>query len=715
MDITYYKKYEPIFGSWKIVREIGEGSFGKVFEIEREDFGYTYKSALKAITIPQSESELESILDAGMDIGSAATYCQGIVKELNEEFRLMSKLKGNSNVVSYEDHVVNEHTDGIGWDILIRMELLTPLMKYIRSNPLNRDGIIQMGIDICKALELCRKHDIVHRDIKPDNIFVSDDGLFKLGDFGIAKTMEHTTGSIGKKGTYNYMAPEVYKGEPYGSRVDIYSLGIMLYRFLNGGRLPFQPPAPAPLKPSDNERAISRRISGEPMPAPINADAELAKVILKACAYNPKERYSSPTEMREALEAVAAKRVSAPMAEEPAVTDEDDDKTVGVFSTAKPAVTEDTPEAAVTEEPAVTEVFEPSDAETVIERPLDEEDKTVGVFSSVKLTVEEESKVAEPSLSGAETVKETPVLPEEDTPEDNGDKTEVIFDNSPNTEEIIASPVKDTENEKREEKVPPKEDKAASAPKKKRKKGLILAAILAAVAIAAIVLNMSRQSGVYGWTDIVAVSAGSRHTVGLRSDGTVLAVGLNDCGQCDVGGWTDIIAVSAGDSHTVGLRSDGTVVAVGNNECGQCGVYGWTDIIAVCTGDNHTIGLRSDGTVVATGNNYDGPKDIAAISEGFWHTVVLCSDGTVDAAGVNDCGQCDVHSWTDIVAVSAGDSHTVGLRSDGTVLAVGLNDCGQCDVGGWTDIAAVSAGGWHTVGLRSDGTVVAVGDSDCWK
>ncbi|MDO4815879.1 MAG: protein kinase [Bacillota bacterium] len=321
MDITYYKKYEPIFGEWHIVREIGEGSFGKVFEIEREDFGYTYKAALKAITIPQSQSELDGILASGMDMGSATEYCQGIVKELNEEFHLMSKLKGNSNVVSYEDHVVIEHSDGIGWDVLIRMELLTPLMRYIRNNPLNRDSVVRLGIDICKALELCRKHDIVHRDIKPDNIFVSDDGRFKLGDFGIAKTMEHTTGSIGKKGTYNYMAPEVYKGEPYGSRVDIYSLGIMLYRYMNGGRLPFHPLAPTPLKSSDNERAISRRISGEPMPAPINADAELAKVILKACAYRPEDRFMSPTEMREALKAIAGLEIEG-----------NDDKTVSIFN-----------------------------------------------------------------------------------------------------------------------------------------------------------------------------------------------------------------------------------------------------------------------------------------------------------------------------------------------------------------------------------------------
>ena len=71
-------------------------------------------------------------------------------------------------------------------------------------------------------------------------------------------------------------------------------------------------------------------------------------------------------------------------------------------------------------------------------------------------------------------------------------------------------------------------------------------------------------------------SAGDEHTVGLKSDGTVVAVGGNWDGQCDVEGWTDIVQVAGGDDHTVGLKSDGTVVAVGWNAAGQCDVGGWT-------------------------------------------------------------------------------------------------------------------------------------------
>ena len=235
--------------------------------------------------------------------------------------------------------------------------------------------------------------------------------------------------------------------------------------------------------------------------------------------------------------------------------------------------------------------------------------------------------------------------------------------------------------------------------------------------VVAVGSNSYGQCDVSGWTDIVAVSAGNNHTVGLKSDGTVVATGRNYDGQCDVTGWTDIVAVAAGDVHTIGLKSDGTVVATGDNYFGQCDVSGWTDIVTVAAGDLYTVGLKSDGTVVATGYYYRGQcdvtgwTDIVAVSAGDHHTVGLKSDGTVVATGDNDAGQCDVSGWKDIVAVAAGDVHTVGLKSDGTVVAAGHNHRGQCDVSGWTDIVAVAAGGYHTVGLKSDGTVVATGDN----
>ena len=214
------------------------------------------------------------------------------------------------------------------------------------------------------------------------------------------------------------------------------------------------------------------------------------------------------------------------------------------------------------------------------------------------------------------------------------------------------------------------------------------------------------------------VVAGSWHTVGLKSDGSVVAVGHNDSGQCDAGGWTGIIQVAAGDEHTVGLKVDGTVVAVGYNELGQCHVGEWTDIIQVAAGSRHTVGLRFNGRVVAVGDSSDGQRyvgdwtDIIQVAAGSSHTVGLRSDGTVVAVGSNGRGQRNVQGWTDIIQVAAGSLHTVGLRSDGTVVGVGWNEDGQCDVADWTDIIQIAAGVWHTVGVRSDGTVVAVGGNE---
>ena len=224
------------------------------------------------------------------------------------------------------------------------------------------------------------------------------------------------------------------------------------------------------------------------------------------------------------------------------------------------------------------------------------------------------------------------------------------------------------------------------------------------------------------WTDLIAIGTGIFHTVGLRNDGSVVSTkftGEHYFGQGDVKDWSDIVAISAGDYHTVGLRSDGTIMAVGSNRYGECNVGDWTDIIAISAGGSHTVGLKRDGRVIAAGSNSDGQcevyrwRDIVAISAGEKHTVGLKADGTVVAVGDNYGGPCEVSTWRHIVAISAGDFHTVGLRSDGTVVATDdskIDDYfsyGQCTVGNWRDIVAISAGTWHTVGLKADGTVVA--------
>lgn len=139
----------------------------------------------------------------------------------------MAGMKGHKNIVLCEDVRFVQHDDAIGWDISIKMELLTPILK-LPIDSFSESEVIRMGIDICSALEACKKEHIIHRDIKPQNIFISKDGDYKLGDYGIAKVAEKTVGGT-KAGTYKYMAPEVYNNQPYGHTADIYSLGMVLF------------------------------------------------------------------------------------------------------------------------------------------------------------------------------------------------------------------------------------------------------------------------------------------------------------------------------------------------------------------------------------------------------------------------------------------------------------------------------------------------------
>ena len=299
-----YSVDAAVLDGWNITRLLGEGGYGRVFEIERSEFGQTYRAALKVITVPQSSAEVRSVISEGMSVSQAEAYFHGIVEELMHEFSIMFKLKGTANVVSCEDLRVLEHPDGIGWDILIRMELLHPLLPYVYQHPMARRDIIRLGIDICKALELCQRYNIIHRDIKPENIFISDNRDYKLGDFGIARTIERTTSGLSKKGTYSYMAPEVYAGREYGFSVDTYSLGLVLYRMLNKNRGPFLPQPPEAITFSSREQALGRRISGEALPRPFYGEGRLGEIVLKACAFDPKDRYSSPQQLRQELEAI---------------------------------------------------------------------------------------------------------------------------------------------------------------------------------------------------------------------------------------------------------------------------------------------------------------------------------------------------------------------------------------------------------------------------
>ncbi len=759
------EKGTVVFGNWTVEEEIGSGAFGTVYKIKKEEFGRVYYSAMKVLHIPQDKDEHKRLRSEGMDDASISTYYSQVVQDFVSEIELLSSLDGITNIVDYKDHII-EPNDNLGYTIYIKMQLLTPVSNTL----LNSDGsvrfmdvkeIIKLGVDMCSALEVCEKRNIIHRDIKIDNIFISENGDYKLGDFGIAKQLEATQGEMSKKGTLLYMAPEVFRGEKYDKTADIYSLGVVLYRLLNKNRAPFFPNYPDPIKFSDKETANTMRLKGEEFPDIIGISSELNAVLKKACAFNPKDRYFSANEFKSALNSVTLSMIfqgtDEPTAESVAPVFEElanKEATVGVFSDI-PVVVED------------NKIEDKSDI-IVDDNSIDEE-KTESVFDMPPVISETENtsdEITEPTLKEVEQI-------EEQITSKIDEATVSVFVSDENKEVQInvteESSVREISSVNSNKVVEPKQEiKKPNVKKKSINIAITILFVVATISVIAIIfvpLNTKYNDAVElmaageyneaisafkaldGYKDSVekitecetlaSLNKKYNNAIALMDEGKYnkairLFSELKDFKKSK-NYFSEILnkiavkeTISAELYHTVGLKEDGTVIAIGNNDYGQCDVEDWKDIVAISTNSFYTVGLKSDRTVVAVGNIVDEEcnvkdwKDIVAISAGESHIVGLKSNGTVVAIGGNWNGQCNVEDWTDIIAISAGYAHTVGLKSDGTVVAteyLGDKEAynGQCDVEDWKDVVAISTDASHTVGLKKDGTVVAtkyIGDKD---
>ena len=304
----------PLWGKWYLDGEpvkkkgpgspfLGEGSFGAVWRIYCEDETGRDYAAVKHISIPYDDNEIENLLSEGIidSQESAKSYYDHEKQMLRTEIGTMRKLRGYTNIVSYEDDLFLVKDNGIGYDLFLRMELLKPLDKV--TTAMNPQEVVKLGIDIATAIETINRYGFVHRDIKPQNIFVNNTGDYKLGDFGTARTIKSSATTMSVKGTYNYMAPEIFNRQEAGNTVDIYSLGIVMYRLLNRNRLPFIQLEEKTTITSDMiEEAQTKRFSGKyRAAAPVDADQQLAEIVMKCCEFDPQDRWQTGTELKDAL------------------------------------------------------------------------------------------------------------------------------------------------------------------------------------------------------------------------------------------------------------------------------------------------------------------------------------------------------------------------------------------------------------------------------
>ena len=291
-------QYGTVFEHWQIQELLGQGSGGKtaVFLLNRND-SFRESCALKVINLIEERGRYDDLPEyRKKEYLAALDDCKA---KATPEVQMMLDLRGNSNVVDYLDHKFHNWSDssGFGCDLLIRMELLEDLRTIIRKGKVfTEHEVLKIGRDIGAALVLCHSNGILHRDIKPENILVNKKGNYKLGDFGVSRLLGASPMAMATTGigTPEYAAPEQFTGR-HDKRVDIYSLGLVLYELSNRNRLPFATSSYA------RQEDIQKRQIGTPLPKPAGISAGLWKVLQKACAHKASDRYSTAQEFLEDL------------------------------------------------------------------------------------------------------------------------------------------------------------------------------------------------------------------------------------------------------------------------------------------------------------------------------------------------------------------------------------------------------------------------------
>ncbi|TYO97381.1 Stk1 family PASTA domain-containing Ser/Thr kinase [Desulfallas thermosapovorans] len=222
------------------------------------------------------------------------TSDEDFIRRFRREAQAVASLS-HPNIVNIHD--VGQE-DGIHYLVMeyIQGDNLKAIIR--KNGQLRPEHAVRIAIQVCEALEHAHENHIVHRDVKPHNILITDDGRAKLTDFGIA--MEATSATITRTdtimGSVHYLSPEQARGETATTKSDIYAVGILLYEMLTG-KQPYS---------GDSPIAVAiKHIQETPQPVDeVNpgVPAELAEVVMRAMEKQPEDRYKSAAELARYLE-----------------------------------------------------------------------------------------------------------------------------------------------------------------------------------------------------------------------------------------------------------------------------------------------------------------------------------------------------------------------------------------------------------------------------
>ncbi len=281
-------------GGWRIVRSLGAGGMGEVFEAVRDEQGFVQRAAIKRLAV-------------GLG-GALAT------ERFEAERRFLARLE-HPRIARIIDG--GSEDDGRPW---VAMEYVDgePIDRWCRGRGLDVRARVRLFLDVIEAVDHAHRALILHRDLKPSNVLVTGEGQVKLLDFGIAKSLDDpapglTATAVGPL-TPEYASPEQLDGRPLTIASDVYALGLVLFQLL-AGRLPVEDPGRT-LSVSERRRRTevpsrpSARLDAEALalrPVEITTwtrqlDGDLDRVLLKALAVDVERRYPSARAFGEDLE-----------------------------------------------------------------------------------------------------------------------------------------------------------------------------------------------------------------------------------------------------------------------------------------------------------------------------------------------------------------------------------------------------------------------------
>lgn len=246
------------------------------------------KYIVKIISVPASQVQLDALLLTGAykDPAEATDYFREVADSIAAEVETLNTLAKLEGFLPYDGIQIVPMEDGkLGYEIYLLSPYKRSLLRYMQKKPITHLEAVNLGLDLCTSLAICRRAGYLYVDLKPSNIFLSREKQYRIGDLGFVKLDSLSYTSLPGKYRSAYVPSEVQDDlKVLNATVDTYAVGMILYQIYNEGSLP----AP-PLEPKD------------PFPHPANADYEIASIIMKALDPDPAKRWADPMEMGQAL------------------------------------------------------------------------------------------------------------------------------------------------------------------------------------------------------------------------------------------------------------------------------------------------------------------------------------------------------------------------------------------------------------------------------